>query len=45
MIEVLGKEIHVIYVKGPVGVQARNLKARIKSLGWETKVGLGIGRT
>jgi GDP-D-mannose 3',5'-epimerase len=48
MIEVSGKEIHVKHVEGPVGVKARNFsKARIKSLGWQTKVTLkeGIGQT
>jgi len=48
VIEVSGKTIHVKYVEGPVGVQARNFsKARIRSLGWEAKVSLreGIKRT
>jgi GDP-D-mannose 3',5'-epimerase len=48
VIDVSGKEIHVQYVEGPVGVQARNFsKTRIKSLGWEAKVRLreGMGRT
>jgi GDP-D-mannose 3',5'-epimerase len=48
VIGVSGKDIHVKYVEGPVGVQARNFsKARIKSLGWEAKVSLkeGIGLT
>jgi GDP-D-mannose 3',5'-epimerase len=48
VIEVSGKEIHVKYVEGPVGVQARNFsKARIKSLGWEANTSLkeGIGHT
>jgi GDP-D-mannose 3',5'-epimerase len=48
VIDASGKEIHVQYVEGPVGVQARNFgKARIKSLGWEAGVSLreGIGRT
>jgi len=48
VINVSGKEIHVEYVEGPVGVQARNFdKSRIKSLGWEAKTSLkeGIGRT
>jgi nucleoside-diphosphate-sugar epimerase len=48
VIEASGKEIHIQYVEGPVGVQARNFgKARIKSLGWEAKISLreGIERT
>jgi GDP-D-mannose 3',5'-epimerase len=48
VIGVSGKEIHEKYVEGPVGVQARNFsKARIHSLGWETKTSLkeGIGHT
>ena len=48
VIEASGKEIHVKYVEGPVGVQARNFsKARIHSLGWQGKVSLkeGISRT
>ena len=48
VIGVSGKEIHVKYVEGPVGVQARNFsKARIRSLGWGAKVNLqeGIART
>jgi nucleoside-diphosphate-sugar epimerase len=48
VIEVSGKEIHVKYVEGPVGVQARNFsKSRIKSLGWEANTSLkeGIGHT
>jgi len=41
VIGVSGKEIHVKYVEGPVGVQARNFsKARIHSLGWEATVSL-----
>jgi nucleoside-diphosphate-sugar epimerase len=44
VIEVSGKRIKMNYVPGPVGVHARNFsKARIKSLGWETKVGLRDG--
>jgi len=48
VIEVAGKEIQKKYVKGPVGVQARNFsKQRIYSLGWQAKVSLkeGIGHT
>ena len=48
VIEVSGKEIHVQYVEGPVGVHSRNFsKARIRSLGWEAKTSLkeGIART
>ena len=48
VIGVSGKEIHVKYVEGPVGVQARNFsKVRIKSLGWEATTSLreGIGHT
>jgi GDP-D-mannose 3',5'-epimerase len=48
VIEASGKEIHIEYVEGPVGVQARNFsKARIKSLGWEARTSLqdGIART
>jgi GDP-D-mannose 3',5'-epimerase len=48
VIEVSGKEIHVKYVEGPVGVQARNFsKERIDSIGWRAKVSLreGIGYT
>jgi GDP-D-mannose 3',5'-epimerase len=48
VIGVSGKKIHVKYVEGPVGVQARNFsKERIHSLGWEAKVSLkeGIERT
>jgi nucleoside-diphosphate-sugar epimerase len=48
VIDVSGKEIHVQHVEGPVGVQARNFsKARMYSLGWQTKVPLreGIART
>jgi GDP-D-mannose 3', 5'-epimerase len=48
VIEASGKEIHIEYVEGPVGVQARNFsKARMHSLGWEAKTSLkdGIART
>lgn len=48
VIEVSGKEIHVRYVEGPVGVHSRNFsKERIKSLGWEARIPLkeGISRT
>ena len=48
VIGVCGKEIHVKYVEGPVGVQARNFsKARIHSLGWKAKVSVkeAIGLT
>ncbi|HFD39291.1 MAG TPA: NAD-dependent epimerase/dehydratase family protein [Anaerolineae bacterium] len=48
VIDVSGKEIHIEYVEGPVGVHSRNFsKERIKSLGWEAKVPLreGIART
>lgn len=47
-IEVSGKNLHIRYVKGPVGVQSRNFShTRICSLGWQAKVFLkeGIGRT
>lgn len=44
VIEVAGKEIHKKYIEGPAGVRARNFsKKRIHSLGWETKVDLGVG--
>jgi len=44
VIEASGKTINVKYVKGPVGVQARNFsKARIKSLGWRARVSLREG--
>jgi GDP-D-mannose 3',5'-epimerase len=48
VIEMSGKEIHIQFVEGPVGVQARNFaKERIKSLGWKAQVSLkeGISRT
>jgi len=48
VIEVSGKRIHIKYVEGPVGVQARNFsKERIYSLGWQPRVSLreGIERT
>jgi GDP-D-mannose 3',5'-epimerase len=48
VIEASGKEIHIQYVEGPVGVQARNFsKARIRALGWEARTSLkeGIART
>jgi len=48
VIEVSEKEIHIQFVEGPVGVQARNFnKGRVKSLGWEAQVSLkeGISRT
>ncbi len=48
VIDASGKEIHVQYVEGPVGVQVRNFsKARIHSLGWEAKTSLreGLART
>jgi len=48
VIDVSGKDIHIEYVEGPVGVHSRNFsKERIKSLGWEAKVSLkeGIART
>ncbi len=42
--EVAGKQIHVEYVKGPVGVQSRNFSnERIYSLGWRAKVSLKEG--
>lgn len=44
VIEVSGKEIHVKYVDGPVGVHSRNFSnARIYSLGWRPKVFLEEG--
>jgi GDP-D-mannose 3',5'-epimerase len=46
--EVSGKEIHMQYVDGPVGVQSRNFSnARIYSLGWQARYSLkdGIART
>ncbi len=46
--EVAGKQIHVQWVEGPVGVQSRNFShARIYSLGWRAKIFLkeGIGYT
>ena len=48
VIDVSGKDIHIEYVEGPVGVHSRNFsKARIKSLGWEAETSLreGIRRT
>ena len=45
---VAGKDIEVVYVDGPVGVQSRNFShARIESLGWKARVSLreGIERT
>ena len=48
VIDVSGKDIHIEYVEGPVGVHSRNFsKERIKSLGWEAQVPLkeGIART
>ena len=48
VIDVSGKDIHIEYVEGPVGVQARNFdKSKIKSLGWEAETSLreGIART
>jgi len=48
VIDASGKEVHVEYVEGPVGVRARNFdKSRVKSLGWEAETSLreGIART
>jgi GDP-D-mannose 3',5'-epimerase len=48
VIDVSGKDIHIEYVEGPVGVHSRNFsKTRIKSLGWEAGTSLrdGIART
>jgi GDP-D-mannose 3',5'-epimerase len=46
--EVAGKQIHIQYVEGPVGVQSRNFSnARIFSIGWRARFFLkeGIART
>ena len=46
--EVAGKQIHIRYVEGPVGVQSRNFSnARMYTLGWRAKTYLtaGIGHT
>jgi GDP-D-mannose 3',5'-epimerase len=46
--EVSGKEIHIQYVPGPVGVQSRNFSNdRIYSLGWKSRYTLrdGIAQT
>ena len=45
---VAGKELHVNYVEGPVGVRSRNFSnARIESTGWRARYSLeeGIART
>lgn len=42
--EVLGKEIHIEHIDGPVGMQSRIFSnTRIYSLGWEVKVFLKEG--
>ena len=44
VIEASGKALTKKYVEGPVGVQARNFgKERIRSLGWEAQMPLGLG--
>jgi len=44
VIDASGKEVHVEYVEGPVGVQARNFdKSRVKSLGWKAGTALKDG--
>jgi nucleoside-diphosphate-sugar epimerase len=42
--EVAGKQIHIKYIEGPVGVRSRNFSnARIYTTGWQAKYFLKDG--
>jgi nucleoside-diphosphate-sugar epimerase len=48
VIDVAGKQLEVLHVEGPVGVQSRNFSnARIESTGWRPRYDLraGVERT